>query len=216
MTAATASIARHARLVFWDFDGVIKESVDVKTRAYVRLFEPFGADVARRVRAHHETHGGMSRFVKLPLYLGFAGVDADAARVAALLDEFHRLVQRAVIDSPWVPGAEEWLRRNAHSQLFVLVSATPQDELDEIVAALDLRSCFADVFGAPVDKQQAVRLSLERHAVAASAAVFIGDATADHAAAAAARVPFILRRHSSNAGVFATYRGASVRDCTEL
>jgi beta-phosphoglucomutase-like phosphatase (HAD superfamily) len=64
---------RDRRVLFWDFDGVIKESVGVKTEAYTRLFEPFGAAVAARVREHHEAHGGMSRFEKLPLYLGWAG-----------------------------------------------------------------------------------------------------------------------------------------------
>ena len=45
------------KLYFWDFDGVIKDSVDVKTQAYFQLFEPFGLDVAERVRQHHEAMG---------------------------------------------------------------------------------------------------------------------------------------------------------------
>ena len=40
-------------LVFWDFDGVIKESVSVKTDAFVDLFRPFGSDVCEQVRKHH-------------------------------------------------------------------------------------------------------------------------------------------------------------------
>ena len=56
------------KLCFWDFDGVIKESVEVKTQAYFSLFEPFGFDVANKVRMHHIANGGMSRFDKLPSY----------------------------------------------------------------------------------------------------------------------------------------------------
>ena len=42
-----------ARLVFWDFDGVIKESVAVKTEAFVQLFSPFGAEVAAALRIQY-------------------------------------------------------------------------------------------------------------------------------------------------------------------
>lgn len=215
MTAAV-SAARAARLVLWDFDGVIKESVDVKTRAFVRLFEAYGTSVTARVRAHHEANGGMSRVEKMPIYLGFAGEPPDETRVRTLCDRFGGLVRQAVIDAPWVPGAESWLRRNEHGQLFVLVSATPQAELEEIVGALNLRHCFADVFGAPTSKAEAVRFSLARYGVAPQSAVLIGDARADRDAAAGARVPFILRRHATNGEVFADYDGPAVRDLTEL
>ncbi len=106
MTAGAATTARAARLMFWDFDGVIKESVDVKTRAFMRLFEPYGVEVVALVRAHHEDNGGMSRFEKMPLYLRFAGIEPEDGRVAALCDEFHRLVRDEVIAAPWVRGAE--------------------------------------------------------------------------------------------------------------
>jgi phosphoglycolate phosphatase-like HAD superfamily hydrolase len=212
----TIAAARTAKLVLWDFDGVIKESVDVKTRAFMRLFEPFGQAVVERVRAHHEANGGMSRLDKIPIYLEFSGEQPSAPRVRELCDRFSELVRQAVIDAPWVPGAETWLRRNTYEQLFVLVSATPQAELEDIVSALALRQCFADVFGAPTSKAEAVRLSLERYGVAPDDAVLIGDAGADRDAAAGAQVPFVLRRHASNGGVFADYRGPSVRDLTEL
>ena len=67
----TKAIIKCASIVFWDFDGVIKDSVEVKAAAFERLFLPYGAEIARRVRQHHEAHGGMSRFDKVPLYLAW-------------------------------------------------------------------------------------------------------------------------------------------------
>ncbi len=49
-------------VIFWDFDGVIKDSVGVKIKAFFQLFEPFGFVVAERVRQHHEANGSMSYF----------------------------------------------------------------------------------------------------------------------------------------------------------
>lgn len=55
---------KKAKVVFWDFDGVIKESVEIKTIAFIGLFEEFGSEVYNRVREHHIANGGMSRLKK--------------------------------------------------------------------------------------------------------------------------------------------------------
>ncbi len=212
----SSNLVATAGLIFWDFDGVIKDSVEVKTQAYFQLFEPFGSVVAERVREHHEAHGGMSRFDKLPLYLQWAGIEPNQATVSEYCEQFSRRVLQGVIDAPWVAGVERYLRSNIHQQTFVLVSATPQDELEHILSALDLTKCFAEVYGAPIRKQDAIGKTLLVHGLDASDCLMIGDAQADLDAAVANRVPFLLRRHGSNTKVFATYTGTSVEDFTTL
>ena len=204
------------QLLFWDFDGVIKDSGDVKTQAYFQLFEPFGLDVAERVRLHHEANGGMSRFDKLPIYLQWAGLEPNKTIVNEYCERFSQQVLQGVIDAPWVSGVEQYLRGNVHQQVFVLVSATPQGELEHILHALDLTMCFADVYGAPSRKQDAIRNTLLARGIDPSESLMIGDAQADLDAAVANQVPFLLRRHSSNNKVFATYTGTSVEDFTKL
>lgn len=202
------------KLIFWDFDGVIKDSVDVKTRAFVKLFEPFGPTIENRVRNHHETHGGMSRFEKLPLYLDWCGVEPTGQIVNSLSEQFSRMVVDAVINAPWVPGVEELLRRNPYDQQFFLVSATPKEELDQIVAGLELRTCFAEVFGAPVRKKDAISEVLLTSSLSSEASLMIGDSQEDLRAANENRVPFLLRRHPSCASSFQEYQGPSVNDFT--
>jgi phosphoglycolate phosphatase-like HAD superfamily hydrolase len=203
--------------IFWDFDGVIKDSVEVKTQAYMQLVKPFGAAVAERVREHHEAHGGMSRFDKFPLYLQWAGEEpSPPSRVSEFCDQFSQLVLQGVIDAPWVAGVEDYLRSNHHQQTFVLVSATPQDELEQILLALNLTKCFAEVFGAPTRKKDAIRMALAARGLDPHDCLMIGDARADLEAAEANQVPFLLRRHETNANVFADYTGLSVKDFTAL
>lgn len=209
-------LLNQSKLIFWDFDGVIKDSIEVKTRAFVKLFEPFGAEVAGRVREHHVANGGMSRFDKLPIYLQWAGKDPNQSRVSEFCDRFGQLVLQGVIDAPWVPGVEAYLRSNPHKQTFVLVSATPQDELGQVLHALDLTMHFAGVFGAPTRKKDALRMTLTARGFDAHDCLMIGDAQADLDAAEANQVPFLLRRHKTNANVFAGYTGPSVKDFTQL
>ncbi len=203
-------------VIFWDFDGVIKDSVDVKTQAYCQLFEPFGLDVAERVRQHHEANGGMSRFDKLPIYLQWAGLESNITIVNEYCERFSQQVLQGVIDAPWIKGVEQYLRSNAYKQVFVLVSATPQDELEHILHALNLTKCFAEVYGAPTRKQDVIRNTLLARGVDGRDSLMIGDARADFDAAITNQIPFLLRRHSSNSMIFATYTGASVEDFTTL
>ena len=56
------------RAVVFDFDGVLAESVDVKTRAYALLFQDEGGDVVRQVVDFHLKNGGVSRFEKFRCY----------------------------------------------------------------------------------------------------------------------------------------------------
>jgi phosphoglycolate phosphatase-like HAD superfamily hydrolase len=203
---------RAARLVFWDFDGVIKRSTEVKAQAFVELFRPFGRAVAERVRAHHLENGGLSRFEKIPHYLEWAGQHATPERIEEYCQRFATLVRQAVIDAEWVPGAERLLRTNPFGQTFVLVTATPLAEIEEILTQLDLRSCFADVYGAPTKKADAMRRALAKCSFAPECCVAIGDARADYEAAQANHVPFVLLRHESNAALLPHYAGESRED----
>jgi phosphoglycolate phosphatase-like HAD superfamily hydrolase len=216
LTIAVSTLIKSPKVIFWDFDGVIKDSVDTKTEALVELFEQYGPEVTERVRKHHEANGGMSRFEKVPLYLRWAGTDVTRDRVSAYCDRFSQLVAQRVIDSPWVPGVENYLRSNCRRQMFLLTSATPQVELERILRAIGIEACFAGIFGAPIGKKEAIDETLHSRAIAPDECLMIGDARADLDAAWACRVPFLLRRHGSNVAVFAGYEGPSINDFTEL
>ena len=185
-------------LIFWDFDGVIKESVSVKTDAFVDLFRPYGRDVCEQVRQHHLANGGMSRFQKIPTYLKWAGLEASDANVTEFCDKFSRSVKDKVVTSAWVPGVQDFLQINKNKYIFVLVSATPQDELEDICNALNLSEVFFKVFGAPASKSDSIRSSILYHEVDASSCLMIGDAEADMKAAQDNEISFMFRRHQDN------------------
>ena len=199
-------------IVFWDFDGVIKDSVDIKTRAFENLFLPFGSSVARRVRIHHEKNGGVSRFDKIPLYLKWAGEHANTNKVNEFCLRFSESVLQLVIDSAWVPGVNEYLLENYNKQYFVLVTATPQVEINEILSCIGINKCFRQVFGAPTQKSYAIREILQNQSYLPQQALMIGDSEADLAAAQANSVKFLLRRTPLNFLMQANYAGPMFDD----
>jgi phosphoglycolate phosphatase-like HAD superfamily hydrolase len=196
-------------LIFWDFDGVIKDSVEVKADAFEELFLPFGKDVAGRVRRHHEDHGGMSRFEKMPVYLGWAGIPDTKENIREYCGRFSELALQGVIDAPWVPGVREYLEMNHRLQPFILITATPEEEIVAILSRLGIDRFFREVHGAPKKKSMAVKEVLERYHLNPGETLLIGDSSSDYQAALENGVPFLLRRTTFNAALQKLHNGPS-------
>ena len=120
MNKFAANLLSSQRYVFWDFDGVIKDSVEVKSAAFEKLFASFGRDVVKKVRSHHEANGGMSRFDKLPIYIKWSGQPVSQALIDEYSQRFSVLVKQHVIESEWVPGVVDYLYDNFKNQVFFL------------------------------------------------------------------------------------------------
>ena len=203
------ALLKESQIVFWDFDGVIKDSVMVKSAGYEKLFLPFGEDVVKRVNKHHNVHGGISRYEKIPLYLSWAGEPANPIQVQDFCDRFSDLVQQAVVDSPWVPGVCEYLSSHYADQCFVLITGTPQKEIEEILHALNITRYFRNVYGAPKAKTIMVKDVLERLSCPFEQALVIGDSGTDLEAAKNNNVAFLLRRTSLNKELQKQFTGPS-------
>jgi len=180
--------------IFFDFDGVIKDSVKVKSDAFEQLFLPFGKDLAIKVRAHHEKNGGMSRFEKFPIYVDWSGQKRSQQLINKYLEAFSSLVVQKVIESEWVPGIMNYLKENIDKKEFFLVTATPQKEIEYIVEKLQIGGYFKQVIGSPVCKEIAIKDLLHKYSIIPQQAVMIGDSISDYTAAFSNNMPFILRR----------------------
>lgn len=186
------------KLIFFDFDGVIKDSVEAKADAFESIFSQFGSEVASRVRSHHEQNGGMSRYDKIPLYLIWANQKNNAEQVSQYCELFAQLAKEKVLQSPWVAGVRDCLSVN-HQQLpFILVTATPEEEIVGILSDLEISSYFREVHGAPKNKVDVVANALERWHIKPEDGLFIGDSSSDWKAAKENGVNFLLRRTAFN------------------
>lgn len=184
--------------IFLDFDGVIKESVEIKSEVFESLFLKFGDKIARRIRRHHEQNGGLSRYEKLPLYLRWAGQVGSEDQVVEWSDLFSSMVKQRVVDADWVPGVIDFLNQKVGRAKMFIVTATPQQEIEEIVQEIGLASYFSAVIGAPLGKSQAIKSLVSRFSISSEDAVMFGDTYSDLEAAKANQVNFILRRTSLN------------------
>ena len=186
MTARAMDIGGIARpgeidAIFFDFDGVLAESNEVKIEAFRRLYEPYGQDVVTEVIERHVQQEGVSRVVKLEsFHRDLLGIELDEGGLADLAQTFSDLVEDAVVACHAVPGAiaalDVWA---AHCPLFV-VSGTPQDELRRIIGRRGMEGYFQTVYGSPRKKPDIVGEKLGDLGVDAARALFVGDSLTDY------------------------------------
>lgn len=191
------------KAIFFDFDGVIAESFDVKTRAFADLFAPYGPEIVDRVVAHHLANGGVSRFEKIRHYhRDLIGAPLDEEQVQEWCGRFSALVLDAVVAAPFVPGARELLEACHRRYPCFVVSGTPQEEMELIVRRKGLEEFFVEVHGSPRTKTEIVRQLLAAHRLDPAGVLFLGDAMADYEAAAAAGTAFVGRVPPGHPSIF--------------
>jgi HAD superfamily hydrolase (TIGR01549 family) len=187
-----------SKVVFWDFDGVIKDSVEVKSAAFESLFSDYGALVSNRVRNHHENNGGISRFEKIPLYLSWSNEVITDEKIQEFCNRFSLLVKQSVIDSPWIDGFLKFFEYYYKSKKYILVTATPVEEIEEILQSLHIRHFFYKIYGAPNTKSDAINETLRGLKIKPKHAIMLGDSESDYKAAKDNNVIFFLRATELN------------------
>lgn len=179
-------------VVIFDFDGVLVESVNVKTKAFAALYEEYGEDIVRRVVEHHREHGGVSRYEKFRHYHSeFLGIELSENEVEELAQRFSALAEERVIAAPYVDGALEVLEQYSSRVPLFVASGTPETELIRIVEKRGMKRFFQGVYGSPVRKADIIRRILDEHNFRAAASFMVGDAMTDYLAAKETNVPFV-------------------------
>ena len=192
MQKSINQLTTYSKVIFWDFDGVIKDSVEAKSLAFEKIFSGYGSNISNKVRLHHERNGGISRYEKIPLYLSWADEIITDEKIQRFCNKFSLIVKQSVIESPWVPGVLSFIKNNYKKQKYVLVTATPKGEIDEILKILKIEHFFDRVYGAPATKKNIISRELERLNIVPSDAIMFGDSYSDYDAAKYNNILFIL------------------------
>src|SRR5437867_1774060 len=106
--------------IIFDFDGVILESAEIKTRAFAKLFEGF-PDQVRSIVAHHRENAGVSRYEKFRyIYEHFLKMPLSESTIEKLDQSFSQIVYDEIRRCPLVPGVIAFLKnRSKELPLFI-------------------------------------------------------------------------------------------------
>lgn len=209
------SSAIHA--IAFDFDGVLAESVEVKTRAYALLFNEEKEEAVSQFVDYHIKNGGISRFEKIKaFYRDILQRPLSDNCFQELVQRFSRLVVDEVVAAPWVEGAREFLVQNKKQYKLFIVSGTPEDELNEIVRRREMEHFFDAVRGSPKDKGTLLQEIMEEYSLRPDKMVFVGDAETDWQAAHNLKIPFLWRCVPEQIPPLAGYKGPRLSSLKDL
>ena len=179
--------------VFFDFDGVILDSVHVKTEAFAKMFRKYGTDIEKKVVEYHLENGGISRFEKFRYYYeNLLNKDITDKELKQSGEVFTKHVLKGVLESPFIDGVMDTLKQLKSNKIpAYIVSGTPDEELDYIVEKKNLSSFFNEVHGSPRQKSEIIDHILKDNNYKSDNCLFIGDATSDYKAAGETGVCFL-------------------------
>ncbi len=169
---------------FLDFDGVILDSVGIKTTAFERLFRPYGEKVLGAVLKHHREHGGISRIDKIRFaHEHIIGSPLSEEELVAWGARYSELVADEVVAADWIPGARDFLENEHLNIPLFVISGTPESELQQVIKQRQMAHYFKEMRGSPTRKPEHVRDLLGRYRLNPDCCVFVGDALTDYDAA---------------------------------
>lgn len=190
--------------VFFDFDGVILDSVDIKTKAFAEMFKKYGKDIQKKVIEYHKNNGGVSRYDKFKYYYNnFLGRNVGEKEIDQLSKNFENLVLEKVIAAPFTRGAFETLKKLKEDDVdCFVVSGTPDKEIKLIINYRKLTKYFLEVHGSPGTKNSILKKILKIYNYKADKCLFIGDAMSDYLAAKEFKIKFLGIVKSKNNSPF--------------
>jgi len=182
------------KVIFFDFDGVIVESVDIKTAAFAELFKEESKKHLAGILDYHKKHGGVSRRNKIIyFYKNILRRELSDETLQKIENRFSQYVKDKVIQAAFVKGAQEFIKANFNKYDFYIISGTPQQELEEIIFRKNLSRYFLGVFGSPSAKSETINSLISEKKYLRDDIVFIGDSTDDLEGAEKCGIRFIAR-----------------------
>jgi len=175
-----------------DFDGVVLDSMELKTQAFGTIYDDESRARRDDVLAYQRLHGGVSRREKFAYFeREMFGRSGDAESVERLAQRYRELVYERVLACAFVRGALEFLELAQGRIELHVISGTPQEELADIIARRGLGRYFRSVTGSPTTKRDAFSAILADRGFPAARTAAIGDAMTEYWAAEALGIPFI-------------------------
>lgn len=190
----TKNLINKKSIFIFDFDGVLVNSVEIKTNAFEELYKKYGDNIVKKVIRHHTMNGGMSRYEKFKHYhQNFLEKKISKDEIKILDKNFSNYVVNKVANSPEVEGATNFLNRLYGNFSIFINSATPTAELKKIIDLRGWSHYFTRVLGSPDDKIANVQAILDYEKnQSINDCVFFGDAESDYRAANYFGIDFIL------------------------
>lgn len=179
-------------VIVFDCDGVLLDSVRIKTETFGKLFEHLGPQAKQYVTDYHLRHGGVSRYAKFAHYFEkFHNRPITDEESAELDKRFNQIALEQLLATPLLPGVEDFLKTYCDTWPLYVASGAPQYELEIILNKLGLAQYFKGIYGSPTPKATLLANVVKEEQAIPDRVLMIGDSSTDLEAAQTVGTRFV-------------------------
>lgn len=169
------------KAMVFDFDGVIMDSIPVKTNAFGHILREFPKEQVTLLLEYHKENGGVPRRKKLEYFFQeIAKTPTELEKIAEYEDEFGKYVLKTLSNPEYlIQECVDFIEANCKKTPIYVASAAFQTEVDFLSKIHGFYNCFKGVYGHPSKKPAVIRQILTELNIDKSELVFIGDSMSD-------------------------------------
>ncbi len=178
--------------IFWDFDGVILDSLPIKDFGFIKIFENYPKKLVKEFLIYNKINSGLSRFHKIKyFYNHLLKKDIDNKKVLSYAEKFTRIMKKKLSSKKYlIRDSLIYIKSNHKNYNFHLISASEHNELNYLCKKLNLDKYFLTIDGSPTPKINLIRDLLKKLKYKKKETIYIGDSVNDLEAAKINKIDF--------------------------
>jgi len=166
--------------IIFDLDGVLLDTVEMKTQVFASMFEKYGPEVVQKINEYNKKYGGKSRSEKFRhYYTHILHKTLTNDILDGLCLEYSARTLKPSIDASCITGACAFLERQYKENNFYVVSAVEQKDLNLIIKKRKMSKYFKGIFGSPINKVTNIINIISANYYNSSKVLYIGDLLSD-------------------------------------
>lgn len=178
--------------IFFDFDGVILDSMPIREIGFRKIFKDYTNEQIERLLEFHRINGGLSRFVKIRyFYEKILNKPITSKKVEVLANEFSSIMKKELTSKELlITDCVTFIENNFNKYSFHIVSGSEHNELNFLCKKLGINEYFITINGSPTPKNNLVKTILQEYSYKKEETILIGDSINDYNAAAYNNINF--------------------------
>lgn len=169
-------------VILWDFDGVIMDSMPVRTLGFEKVLSNYPKNEVEQLLAYHLSNGGLSRYVKFRYFFEQIRKETiDDNKLTELTEQFSKVMLSLLLNEKLlIEDSVSFIKKNYNKYAMHIVSGSDGEELRYICKEVGLSKYFISINGSPTPKTILVKDNLSNYHYDKEKVLLIGDSKNDY------------------------------------
>ena len=180
------------RVILWDFDGVILNSMEVRELGFVKVFSRYPEEQVKQLLKYHKENGGLSRYVKFRYFIKeILNEPPNEKKVDTMASQFSEIMRSSLGSRDLlIQEVINFIRLHFQDFNMHIVSGSDGEELRFLCDKLNISGYFKTIQGSPEPKISLVNNIIIQYNYEKPTVCLVGDSINDFDAANQNQIDF--------------------------